>query len=236
MLLKAAINGRRAPSEHPAIPITPSRQAREATIAVAAGAGAIHVHPRNSDGRESLASDDLAATLDAIRAACPAIPIGVSTGAWIVPDADLRLTLIDRWNVLPDFASINIHEPGALQVFQLLLEKGVEVEAGIWNAEAAQLLRHSGFSDRCLRILIEPAQEPGDAMKRLGEIERILVDTDGPRLLHGFETSAWEFIALASRRGYQTRIGFEDTLALPEGNRAEDNGELVARACQIMAE
>jgi uncharacterized protein (DUF849 family) len=221
MLLKAAINGRRAPSEHPAIPITPNQQACQATIAVAAGAGAIHVHPRNSDGRESLASDDLAATLDAIRAACPAIPIGVSTGAWIV---------------LPDFASVNIHEPGALQVFQLLLEKGIGVEAGIWNEEAAQLLRHSGFSDRCLRILIEPAQEPGDAMKRLREIETILVDTERPRLLHGFETSAWEFIALASRRGYQSRIGFEDTLALPEGNRAEDNGELVARARQIMAE
>jgi uncharacterized protein (DUF849 family) len=235
MLLKAAINGRRASSEHPAIPITPSQQACQATIAVAAGAGAIHVHPRNSDGRESLASDDLAATLDAIRAACPAIPIGVSTGAWIVPDADLRLTLIDRWNVLPDFASVNIHEPGALQVFQLLLEKGIGVEAGIWNAEAAQRLRNSGLSDRCLRILIEPGQEPGDAMKRLSEIETILVDTESPRLLHGFETSTWEFIALATRRGYHTRIGLEDTLVLPEGNRAKDNGELVARAHQMMA-
>ena len=235
MLLKAAINGRRASSEHPAIPIIPSQQACQAAIAVAAGAGAIHVHPRNSDGRESLASDDLAATLDAIRAACPAIAIGVSTGAWIVPDAELRLTLIDGWNVLPDFASVNIHEPGAFQVFQLLLEKGIGVEAGIWNAEAAQLLRNSGFSDRCLRILIEPAQEPGDAMKRLREIETILVDTETPCLLHGFETSAWEFIALAARRGYHTRIGFEDTLVLPEGNPAKDNGELVARAHQIMA-
>ena len=236
MLLKAAINGRRAPSEHPAIPITPSQQACQATIAVAAGAGAIHVHPRNSDGRESLAFDDLAATLDAIRAACPAILIGVSTGAWIVPNADVRLALIDRWNVLPDFASVNIHEFGALQVFQLLLEKGIGVEAGIWNAEAAQLLRDSGLSDRCLRILIEPAQEPGDAMKRLKEIETILRDPGAPCLLHGFETSAWEFVALASRRGYHTRIGFEDTLALPEGHRAEDNGQLVARARQIMAE
>ena len=236
MLLKAAINGRRAPVEHPAIPITPSQQAHEATIAVAAGAGAIHVHPRNSNGQESLVPDDLAATLNAIRAACPATPIGVSTGAWIVPEMDMRLKLIDRWNVLPDFASVNIHESGALQVFRLLLEKGIGVEAGIWNAEAAKLLRHSGLSGRCLRILIEPAQEPGDAMERLKEIEAIFRDIEGPCLLHGFETSAWEFVALASLRGYHTRIGFEDTLALPEGNRAEDNAELVARARQIMAQ
>jgi uncharacterized protein (DUF849 family) len=235
MLLKAAINGRRAPSEHPAIPITPSQQAHQAIVAIAAGAGAIHVHPRNSDGQESLAPDDLAATLAAIRAVFPTTPVGVSTGAWIVPEIEVRLALMNRWNVLPDFASVNIHEPGAFQVFRLLLEKGIGVEAGIWNAEAAQLLRHSGLSGRCLRILIEPGQEPGDARKRLQEIEAVLRDDEGPRLLHGFETSAWEFIDLASRRGYQTRIGFEDTLALPEGSRAADNGELVARARQIMA-
>ena len=236
MLLKAAINGKRTLNEHPAIPITPSQQAYQASVAVGAGAGAIHVHPRNSDGRESLSSGDLAATLVAIRAACPTTPIGVSTGAWIVPEIDLRLALIDGWNILPDFASVNIHEFGAFQIFQRLLEKGVGVEAGIWNAEAAQLLRHSGLSGRCLRILIEPAQEPGNAMKRLDEIEAILQNIESPRLLHGFDSSAWEFIALASRRGYDTRIGFEDTLTLPEGERAEDNGQLVSRAHQIMAQ
>ena len=84
MLLKAAINGKRMRNEHAAIPMTPHQQAAEATAAVAAGADAIHVHPRDSDGRESLASDDLAGTLEAIRAACPSTPVGVSTGAWIV--------------------------------------------------------------------------------------------------------------------------------------------------------
>jgi uncharacterized protein (DUF849 family) len=94
MLLKAAINGRRLLSEHPAIPISPEQQAKQAAMAVAAGAGAIHVHPRNSAGQESLAPQDIANALNAIRAACPTTPIGVSTGGWIVPEIDRRLTLI----------------------------------------------------------------------------------------------------------------------------------------------
>jgi uncharacterized protein (DUF849 family) len=88
MLLKAAINGKRTRNEHPAVTLTPHQQAQQAALAVAAGAGAIHVHPRNTQGRESLAPDELAAALEAIRAACPSTPIGVSTGAWIVPEVD----------------------------------------------------------------------------------------------------------------------------------------------------
>lgn len=233
MLLKAAINGSRMPSEHPSIPITPSQQAHQAAIAIAAGAGAIHVHPRDSTGRQSLADIDVAATLKAIRTACPGVPIGVSTGAWIVPETDRRLALIEQWKVLPDFAGVNFHEPGAEQTCQLLFEKGVQFEAGIWNGEAAHLFRRSGLSGQCLRILIEPAQETGDAKKRLQEIETVLQDIVGSRLLHGFGASTWEFVALARHRRYDTRIGFEDTLTLPDGTLAKDNSELVAAARQL---
>jgi uncharacterized protein (DUF849 family) len=37
-------------------------------------------------------------------------------------------------------------------------------------------------------------------------------------------------IELAARRGYDTRVGLEDSLVLPEGTRAGDNAELVAAA------
>jgi uncharacterized protein (DUF849 family) len=141
----------------------------------------------------------------------------VSTGTWIVPEIYRRLTLIGGWDVLPDFASVNFHEPGAVETCKLLLDKGIGVEAGIWNVEAAHRFRHSGLSTACLRVLIEPGQEPRDPRSRLEEIETALHDITGRRLLHGFETSAWELVALASRRGYDARIGFEDTLWLPDG-------------------
>ena len=221
------------PGEHPGIPITPSQQAHQAGIAIAAGAGAVHVHPRDSTGQESLADTDVAATLKAIRTACPGVPIGISTGAWIEPSIERRLAFIGQWEVLPDFAGVNFHEPGAEPTCRLLLKKGVQLEAGIWNSEAAHLFRQSGLADQCLRILIEPAQERGSPKRRMHEIETVLQDVVGTRLLHGFGESAWEFIALAGQRGFDTRIGFEDILTLPNGTLAKDNGELVAAARQL---
>jgi uncharacterized protein (DUF849 family) len=235
MLIKAAINGTRTRTEHPAIPVTPAQQAAEAAAAVAAGAGAVHVHVRGSDGQEGLSPEVVANALQAIRAACPGTPVGVSTGAWIVPDLSRRLSLIRAWDVLPDFASVNVHEKGALEVIRVLLDRGVGVEAGIWTARAGEILVGSGIADECLRILIEPAEEPGDARANLAGIEAALGHVGPSRLLHGLGESAWEFVKLAAERNYDTRTGFEDTLKLPDGSLSQSNAALVAAARRIVA-
>jgi len=236
VLIKAAINGNRTRREHPAIPVTPGQQAGEAAAAVASGAGAIHVHVRDAKGRESLKPDDVAGAVQAIHAACPGILVGISTGAWIVPEVERRLSFINAWDVLPDFASVNIHEAGALQVARLLLERGVGVEAGIWTARAAETLLDSGLAEACLRILIEPAEGSGKAHENLAQIEAALQGVDRPCLLHGLGASAWEFIRLAAERKYDTRTGFEDTLLLPDGSPARSNAEMVMAARRIVAE
>lgn len=234
MLIKAAINGSRTPKEHRSVPVTIRQQAAESAAAVAAGAGAIHVHVRGTDGRESISPDDSARALEAIRAACPGVPVGVSTGAWILPNVERRLKLIQAWEVLPDFASVNVHEEGAMRVIRLLIDKGVGVEAGVWNAKAAIALLGSGLAGECLRVLIEPGEEPGDATINLVEIEAALSDISTPRLLHGLDLSAWEMVALAAQRGYDTRTGFEDTLRLPDGTHAESNAALVSAAFAVV--
>jgi uncharacterized protein (DUF849 family) len=236
MLIKAAINGNRTREEHPANPVAPEQQAGEAAAAVASGAGAIHVHVRDANGRESLKPEDVAAAVQTIRAACPSIPVGISTGAWIVPEVESRLSFIDAWNVLPDFASVNIHEAGALQVVRILLDRGVGVEAGIWTDQAAATLLDSNLVEKCLRILLEPAEGPGNAWENLARIETTLRGVGRPRLLHGLGASAWEFIRLAAERKYDTRTGFEDTLQLPDGSPARSNAELVIAARRILAE
>lgn len=234
MLLQAALNGTRTRTDHPGIPIAPEQQACDARSAVAEGAGAIHVHVRDAFGNESLAPGDVADTLETIRAVCPGVPVGVSTGAWIVPDLSKRLALIHSWELLPDFASVNLHEAGATDVIRLLLDKGVGIEAGIWNAPAAQILLDSDVVDQCLRILIEPAEGSGNARANLTQIEQALGGRSRPYLLHGLGASAWEFVELAARRSYDTRMGFEDTLTLPDGSRADSNAALVAAARRIV--
>ena len=50
MLIKACLNGSRELGAHPALPLTPTQLADAARNAVAAGAGALHIHPRRADG------------------------------------------------------------------------------------------------------------------------------------------------------------------------------------------
>jgi hypothetical protein len=40
------------------------------------------------------------------------------------------------------------------------------------------------------------------------------------RLLQGGNVKAWELVKVAVARGYDTRIGFEDVLTLPDGTYA----------------
>jgi uncharacterized protein (DUF849 family) len=236
-LLQAALNGARRREEHPALPVTSSELADAAAKAVAAGAMAIHVHVRDTRGMESLAGEDVSRALGALRATIPGIPLGVSTGAWILPDTERRHQTVAAWGTQPDFASINFDEPGAELLAALLLSKGIGIEAGVANATAADRLARSGLAGRCLRALVEPqAQELPTALETIRDIESILTNAGLalPWLLHGMDRTAWPLIAEAAARGYATRVGFEDTLTLPDGSMAESNAVLVQEARRVL--
>ncbi len=230
MLLQACLNGAR----RDAGPRAPSEVAAEARAAVAAGAGAVHVHPRRPDGSESLDGPVVAATLDALRAVVD-VPVGVSTGAWIVPDAGARIRAIEGWTVLPDFASVNLHEPGSGHIAGVLLDRGVGVEAGLWTAAAAAWFAASGAVEHCLRVLVEPREQ--DLAVAGATVDAILAEIDGagvPTLLHGHDATAWDLLRRAAAEGFDTRIGLEDTLVLPDGTPATTNAALVRAAVSLL--
>lgn len=205
---------------------------RERGLALEAGAAALHVHPRDKAGRESLAPDVVAATFTAIQAACPGLAIGISTAAYIEPDLSRRLAAIDAWTVLPDFVSVNLSESGIEQVLAVLVRRGVELEAGIWTAEDARYLLT--LTDvPWLRLLIEPWEsDPQQANMIVDAIEDVLGDAlpQIPRLVHGTDGAVWALLERAMRGGHLSRIGLEDTLLLPSGEPAADNAALVRTA------
>src|SRR5690606_36365916 len=174
--------------------------------------------------------------LEAIRAAVPDVPVGVSTGAWIERDTTRRHDLVEAWTVLPDFASVNFSEEGAEDLCALLLQRGVGVEAGLWTAGDARRFVDSGAGPRCLRVLLEPMDRDAEvALATAGEIEALL-DAAGlevPRLLHGGGQAAWAVLTDAFARGLEGRIGLEDTRHLPDGTDASGNEALVAAAAAI---
>ncbi|HWB43154.1 MAG TPA: 3-keto-5-aminohexanoate cleavage protein [Gemmatimonadales bacterium] len=236
MRLEAALNGGRPPADHPGLPLTPAQLASAAGEAALAGAQAVHFHVRGADGRESLAAGDVARACREVRPR--GVPFGVSTGAWIIADPDQRLAVIRGWTLLPDFASINFDESGAAELASHLLGRDVGIEAGVANRFAAEQLVESGLAERCLRIMFEPReQRTADALVAVTEAESVL-DAAGvsrPRLLHGVDLTAWTLLDAAGLRGYATRIGFEDTLTLPNGDVAGSNGELVQAALERLA-
>jgi uncharacterized protein (DUF849 family) len=236
--LKAAINGARSSSEHPALPTSAETIALQARAVVAAGASAIHFHIRNEQLEESLAAEDATRCISACRSAVPTVPIGVSTGEWIVPDPSQRLALISEWRVLPDFVSVNFHEDGATRVARLFHERGVGIELGLIDASAVDKALAGGWDKRCLRILLEPQDDTFEAaLENVIEMVQILdlADVSAPRLLHGFEATAWPMLQEAGRRDYQCRIGLEDTLYLPDGELAAGNVQLVNTAIEMLA-
>ena len=152
--VKACINGARTPDQHPGLPVSPQQLADAAVAAHTAGAMAVHLHPKTADGVDSLAPETVGAAVSAVRQAVPGLPLGVTTGFWALPDPQQRLRAVESWDVLPDFASVNWHEPGAEELVRLLLSRGIGVEAGIFHADAAQAWASSGLAPHCLRVMI----------------------------------------------------------------------------------
>lgn len=234
-MIQAALNGRRTRAEHPAVPITPQELAASAKDAIAAGATCIHYHVRGADGLESLEPLNVALSLDAIREAIPGVPVGVSTGAWISRDTNRRYELVWQWETLPDFASVNFNEDGAVALAELMLSLGVQMEAGLSDSRGTEIFVKSGLASRCLRLLLEPMEPKLDeALKTLEKILALLqkADLQLPIVLHGLNETAWRMIDEAAARGFDTRVGFEDILTMPDGSVAPSNGELVAEAAR----
>ena len=241
--LQAALNGDRTKADHAATPVTVEELARDAAACVAAGARAIHLHPRDPVGRETLEAGIVDEVVIRVRGAC-GVAVGVTTSAEIEPDPERRLELVRDWRV-PDYTSVNLSEPGATDIMETLIRAGIGIEAGVWTVEDVERLAASGLGDRLTRILVEPGElqlldSEDKASGAIGLVENIHNALDGygltvPRLQHGDGEVTWTLLEDAVRRNLDTRIGLEDTLHEPDGERTSGNGALVRAARELGA-
>lgn len=232
MIVQACLNGARPAGFHPALPTTPDALVADAAAAVRAGANELHVHIRDSDGRETLRPEMVDATIDGLRRACPGTLVGISSGAWIERDDRRRREFIAAWSVLPDYASVNLNEDDCAAVAGLLRERGIGVEAGLWVAADAERCIALGLAGKALRYLIEiEHQDLAAALTELAAVEQVLARAPlKPVLLHGLDTTVWPLADAAFARGWSTRIGLEDGAQMPDGSVAPSNAALVTAA------
>jgi uncharacterized protein (DUF849 family) len=238
LLLEVALNGSRSTADHPRIPRTPEQLAEEARASVEAGARVLHLHPYDGAGLETLAAEPCTAALVAVRAACPGVPVSLSTSAGIEPDPRRRLELVAGWEVLPDLVTANQGEAGISELCEHLIPRGVGIEAGLLGVADAEAFVRSGLADRCVRALVEPLDaDPSEAVAHAAAMEEVLADAQISleQVHHGDGVASWAVTERALGRGHGIRTGLEDTTVLADGRTAADNATLVRAAAAMMA-
>lgn len=234
VFLQAALNGDRI---HPAAPREPAAIAVAARAAVDAGAQSIHVHAFDDAGRETLEGHACARALRAIRALCPETPISLTTSATIVGDPTYRQKLIEAWEEMPDLVTANQGEPGIEALCEVLVSRGVGIEAGLLSTADARAFVRSGLAARCRRVLIEPLDEdPHAAVLHAAEMEATVLAAGItlPQVHHGYGIACWAVNRRGLERGHGLRTGLEDVTLLPDGSQARDNADLVAAAARLI--
>jgi uncharacterized protein (DUF849 family) len=234
IFLQAALNGDRI---HPAAPRNPTAIAEAARTAVDAGAQSVHVHAFDDAGRESLEGAACGKVLRVIRALCPESPISLTTSAAIVGDPRERFRIVEAWEEMPDLVTANQGEPGIVELCELLLSRGVGIEAGLLTIEDARAFVRSGLAGRCRRVLVEPLDaHPHAAVQHAAKMEDIVMSAGItlPQVHHGYGLACWAVNRRGLERGHGIRTGLEDVTLLPDGKQARDNADLVASAARLI--
>lgn len=230
VFLQVALNGDR---QHDAVPKSPEAIGAAAEASVSAGAQSVHVHAYDDAGRETLSSTECGATIRAIRARCPGVPISLTTSATIISDPVERLAVVRSWTELPDLVTANQGEAGIIELSEWLMSRGVQIEAGLLSPADARTFVASPLRDQCRRVLIEPLNpDPTIALQDAAEMEAIVLaaGVSLPQVHHGFDGSCWAVNRRALARGHGIRTGMEDVVILPDGRPTTDNVQLVEAA------
>ncbi|MGW6537053.1 3-keto-5-aminohexanoate cleavage protein [Streptomyces sp. NPDC055011] len=212
--LQAALNGTRGPGESAAVPREPVALAEAAAEAVAAGADEVRLRPRTPCGAGSLSPRVVGPALAAVRE-CVRVPVSVPVDVWAEADPRRRVARILSWEFLPDLACVTWHEPGAEEVAEALLARGVAVEAGLRAGTAGPaLFARSPLAGRVLRIVAEVPDAGAGPWAR------------APDARHG------EALAPGARPGEVTGLGAQHGETLAPGARP---GEVTGLGARLVA-
>ena len=106
-----------------------------------------------------------------------------------------------------------------------MTEVGIGIDVGLWAPQEMEVLIRSGFLPQAQRISIEldpgePYFLKGDPRTVAQQVNEALDEAGSacPRLTHGMNAWTWPLVEDAFSRGHHTRVGFEDSVFLP--NRA----------------
>ncbi len=234
--------GRKTKADHPELPITAEDLARAAAECLEAGAAMIHVHVRGPDGAHLLDAD-------AYRAATAAICAAIGDRLMVQVTSES----MGRYGPAAQMAVVVETNPEAvsLALRELAPEAADERPFAHFLAELKrkrvwpQFILYAPEEAARLMAMHKRGLIPFDAIAVLYVLGRFaLLRTAAPSDLLPFLTpdaprfAHWSVCAFGRREaacvtagallGGHVRVGFENNVALPGGERAANNAELVA--------
>jgi 3-keto-5-aminohexanoate cleavage enzyme len=260
VVITCSISGAIANREQcPAIPYTPEEYGAEARRIVEEGGVMIHIHARKPDGTPSYEVEDFRAITEAIRAEVgDRVIINYSTGTIGVP-VEKRVAYLRE--CVPEVAALNMGSMNYAKysrsrkqfvfnmVFQNPFEEIIELleamnELGIKPEHECFDVGHVGSLEPLIDMgLLKVPLHVDCVMGVVGGIPpsarnlAAMVDNI-PSGSHwgviGISRDQWMLVAAALTLGGSIRVGLEDNLYLPDGRMASSNGELIAKARQMV--
>src|ERR687895_916392 len=248
----------------PAIPYTPEEYAAEARRIVDEGGSMIHIHARTREGVPSYEVEDFRAITEAIEAEVDDVIINYSTGAIGVPVAKRIEYLRElRPDVAAlNMSSMNYAKYSKRRkefVFKAVFENSFDTIIAFLTAMNELGIRpeHECFDSGHVANL-DPLIDMGLLSEPL-QISCVMGVTGGIRptpmnLAHmadqipggaesrnnwgviGISRDQWRLVAAAAALGGNVRVGLEDNFYLPNGEMARSNGDLIAKARQMVEE
>src|SRR5215208_4064158 len=246
----------------PAIPYTPEEYAAEARRAVDEGCSMIHIHARTPDGLPSYEVDDFRAITEAIRAAVDDVVINYSTGALGIPlekriaylrelQPDVAALNMGSMNYAKysrrrrDFVFKAVFENSfdtIIELVSVMRELGIKPEHECFDSGHVANLDpriDMGMLEEPLQVSCVMGVTGGirPTARNLAHMsEQIPGGANGPNNwgVIGISREQWMLVAAALTLGGNVRVGLEDNFYLPDGTMARSNGDLIAKAREMV--
>ena len=249
--IMVAPNGaRRGSADHPALPVTIPQIVACARACHAAGAGAIHAHVRDGEGRPVLDAGLYAELIAEITRQVPDMAVQITTeAAGRYTPADQRALLRQ---ITPEGVSIALSEmlsdgegAAARQCYHDLAAAGVAVQHILYDAEDLRRLaleiRAGTVPEADLAMLFVLGRYTGGQQSdpaMLVPFLDALAETGmrGDWALCAFGRGETACLKAAFDRGGKARVGFENNLHMADGRLAPDNAARVAEIAQLLSD
>jgi 3-keto-5-aminohexanoate cleavage enzyme len=248
----------------PAIPYTPEEYAAEAKRALDEGCSMIHIHARTPQGIPSYEVEDFRAITEAIVQAVDDVVVNYSTGAIGVP-VEKRIAYLRELRpdvAALNMSSMNYAKYSSKRkefVFKAVFENSFDTiiefltamnELGIRPEHECFDSGHVANLDPLIDmgLLSEPLQIDcvmgvnggiRPTPRNLAHMaDQIPGGAEGPNNwgVIGISHDQWRLVAAASALGGNVRVGLEDNFYLPNGDMARSNGDLIAKARQMVGD